>query len=320
VVESVSTLRSTDKIKSDFLKGQIANIEKQLGSLPASERALVNIQRNYTLMENLYLYLMQKMAEAGISRASNVSDVVLVNPPSSGGALAPKISQNYAIASLLGLVVPFALFALLELVNDKVQSKEDIEKFTRIPFIGGVGHNESTHSLVVKERPKSGIAESFRALRSNLNFFVQNQPGKIFMVTSSISGEGKTFTTVNLASVFALSGRKTLVVGADMRRPKIYSDFGLNNDKGLSTYLSGLNSLSEVIQSTQIENLFLVSGGPVPPNPSELLMTDKLGAFCKESLRQFDYVIFDTPPLALVTDAFVISSQVDHTVFVVRFS
>jgi capsular exopolysaccharide synthesis family protein len=138
------------------------------------------------------------------------------------------------------------------------------------------------------------------------------------MITSSISGEGKTFTTINLATVFALSGRRTLIVGADMRRPKIYTDFGLNNDKGLSTYLSKLHTMDEIVQATPIENLYLVSGGPVPPNPSELLMTEQLNFFTREALDRFDYVIFDTPPLALVTDAFVISGQVDHTVFVVR--
>ncbi|MBN8650198.1 MAG: polysaccharide biosynthesis tyrosine autokinase [Cytophagales bacterium] len=318
ILEGIRSQRATDGIRTASLKNQIQLLEKQLRLLPVTEQEKLEIRRNYTLLENLYVFLLQKRSEAAISKAANTSDIVPINSPVAGGATSPRPFQNYVIALVVGIVLPIILFVLLEILNNRVQSREDIHKYTSIPFMGGIGHNDTDLSLVVKGKPKSGISESFRALRSNLNFFVQNQTGKVFMITSSISGEGKTFTTINLASVFALSGRKTLIVGADMRRPKIFSDFGLSNDKGLSTYLSGMHRLEEVIQQTEIPNLFLVSGGPVPPNPSELLMTERLNQFKGEALSQFDYVIFDTPPLALVTDAFVISNQVDHTVFVVR--
>lgn len=318
VEEAVRTLKSTDKIKTDFLTRQLSETEKQLGNLPASERQLIAVQRNYALLENLYVYLMQKLSEASISKAANTSDIVPVNPPMRGGAISPKPAQNYSMAAVIGLAIPFILFVLFELLNNKVQSKEDIEKMSTIPFIGGVGHNSSGNNLTVRERPKSGVAESFRALRSNLNYFTGNRNKQVFMVSSSISGEGKTFTTINLSTVFALSGRKTLIVGADMRRPKIFEDFKCNNNAGLSTYLSGISSFQEIVQATEIENLFLVSGGPVPPNPSELLLTERMETFIKSALEGFEYVIIDTPPLALVTDAFVISKFVNHTVFVLR--
>lgn len=318
VFESIKTLKSTDKIKMDFLNKQIKEIERQSGLLPASERQLISIQRNYSLLENLYVFLMQKLSEAGISTAANTSDVISINPPMQGGALSPKPIRNYSIAALLGLVIPFGIFVLFEIINNKVQSKEDIDKMSSIPFIGGVGHKASSNNLIVSERPKSGVAESFRALRSNLNYFTGNKTKQVFMVSSSISGEGKTFTTINLATVFSLSGKKTLIVGADMRRPKIFEDFKRNNETGLSTFLSGISEFKDVIQDTDIQNLFLVSGGPVPPNPSELLLTDRFELFIKNALEQFDFVIIDTPPLALVTDAFVISKFVDHTVFVLR--
>lgn len=318
VMESVETLRSTDKIKMDFINKQLQEIEKQLTSLPASERQLISVQRNYSLLENLYVYLMQKLSEASISEASNTSDIIPVNPPMRGGAISPKPMQNYAIAATIGLAIPFILFVIFELINNKVQSKEDIDKMSSIPFIGGVGHNSSGNNLTVRQRPKSGVAESFRAMRSNLNYFTGNKTKQVFMVSSSISGEGKTFTTINLATVFALSGKKTLIVGADMRRPKIFEDFNRGNDVGLSTFLSGISDFNQVIQDTEIENLFLISGGPVPPNPSELLLTDRFEVFIKNAIEQFDFVIIDTPPLALVTDAFVISKFVDHTVFVLR--
>lgn len=318
VFESLKTLKSTDGIKMDFLNKQIREIEKQSDLLPASERQLIAVQRNYSLLESLYVFLMQKLSEAGISKAANTSDVVSVNPPMKGGQISPIPIKNYSIAIILGLVFPILVFILFEIINNKVQSKEDIDKASSIPFIGGVGHNATGNNLTVSDRPKSGVAESFRALRSNLNFFTGNKTKQVFMVSSSISGEGKTFTTINLATVFALSGKRTLIVGADMRRPKIFEDFKRKNVVGLSTFLSGINDFKEVIQDTEIPNLFLISGGPVPPNPSELLLTNRFELFIKNALEQFDYVIIDTPPLALVTDAFVISKFVDHTVFVLR--
>jgi capsular exopolysaccharide synthesis family protein len=318
VKEALKTLKSTDKIKSDFLKKQFQSIEKQLALLPSSERQLIAVQRNYSLLENLYVFLMQKLSEASISEASNTSDILTVNPPMKGAVIFPKPFQNYTTGVLIGLVIPLLVFIFLEFINNKVQSKEDIDRVTSIPFIGGVGHNGKRSNLTVKEKPKSGLAESFRALRSNLNFFTGNSVKKVFMVTSSISGEGKTFTTINLATVFAMSGKKTLIVGADMRRPKIFQDFNRSNDQGLSTYLSGISHFDQVVQTTEIENLFLVSGGPVPPNPSELLLTNKFEEFINKSLEVFDFVLIDTPPLALVTDAFVMSKFVDHTVFVMR--
>ncbi|MBX2944898.1 MAG: polysaccharide biosynthesis tyrosine autokinase [Cyclobacteriaceae bacterium] len=318
VEEAIRTLRSTDKIKTTYLIKQLEDTERQIGLLPASERQLISVQRNYSLLENLYVFLMQKLSEAEISRASNTSDIIPVNPPMQGGAISPKPTQSHTIAFILGLAIPFGLFVLFEIINNKVQSKEDIEKMTTIPFLGGVGHNSSGNNLTVLEKPKSGVAESFRAMRSNLNYFTGNKVKQVFMVSSSISGEGKTFTTINLATVFALSGKRTLIVGADMRRPKIFEDFDCRNEVGLSTYLSGLNEFDQVVQPTKVDNLYLVSGGPVPPNPSELLLADRFGQFIKSALEKFEYVIIDTPPLALVTDAFVISKHVDHTVFVLR--
>jgi capsular exopolysaccharide synthesis family protein len=173
-------------------------------------------------------------------------------------------------------------------------------------------------NIEVFRKPKSAISESFRALRSNLNFFLQGQDTGVFLITSSISGEGKTFTSINLASVFALSGKRTLIVGADMRRPKIYSDFNLNNTIGLSNYLAGLSTFEEVVQDTKFENLKVISGGPVPPNPSELILTKRMKEFLETAKKSFDYIFVDSPPLALVTDAFVLSALADHTLFIVR--
>ena len=214
--------------------------------------------------------------------------------------------------------MPLLIFVILELVNNKIQSREDIERITSVPVIGGIGHNLSTDQLVVQSRPKSAMAESFRALRSNLNYFTANKDHLVFMVTSSLPGEGKSFTTLNLATVIAMAGKKTLIMGADLRRPKLYDDLGLNNDVGLSQYLSGMATQDQIIQASKIEDLYLISGGPMPPNPSELLIRPAMDKLMVDLRSKFDFIIIDTPPLSFVADAFVISKYADHSIYVIR--
>lgn len=318
ILESIQNQRSVQKIKMDFLNKGIKELEDQLNYLPLADRQLVGIQRNYSLLENLYVFLLQKRAEMGISKASNTTDIVVVNPPLAVGPISPSPSRNYMIGLLAGLFLPLGVFLFLEWINTRIQSKEDIEKMTSIPFIGGVGHKRGDLNLEVFTRPKSSISESFRALRSNLNYFLGGQEKGLFLVTSSVSGEGKTFTSINLAAVFALSGKKTLIVGADMRKPRLYGDFELSNDTGLSNYLANISDFNSVVQKTKHDNLYLVSGGPVPPNPSELLLTRRMNDFLEEAKKQFDIIFIDSPPLALVTDAFLLAPKVDHTLFIVR--
>ena len=318
ILESVKNQKSVDQIKMQFLDKGIKEIEGQLHYLPVAERQLVNIKRNYALLENLYTFLLQKRAEAGITKATNTSDVVVVNPPAVVDMVSPKSGRNYFLGFAIGLFIPLMGFVLIEFFNTNVQSKEDIELSTNIPLIGGVGHKRLEQNLEVLTRPKSGISESFRALRSNLFYFLQGRQSGVFLITSSISGEGKTFTTINLASVFTMSGKRTLIVGADMRRPKIFSDFDLDNSVGLSNYLADMADFDQVVRPTNFDNLFVVSGGPVPPNPSELILSPRMEEFLQRAKEEFDFVFIDSPPLALVTDAFVLSALVDHTLFIVR--
>ena len=318
IIESVKTQRGSDKIQQEFLSKRIKNVEKQLSGLPKAEREYISIRRNYSLLENLYIFLLQKRAEASISRASSISDITVINPPMAGSPISPKPEQNYMIATGVGLALPLAIFILLEIFNTRIQSKEDVEKYTKIPFIGGVGHKTSDDNRTVLQAPKSAVAESFRALRSNLTYFLGEGKNSIILITSSISGEGKTFSTINLATVLALSGKRTLIVGADLRKPKLFSDFNLNNEVGLSSYLAGISNFDQVVQHTGHEHLDIVSGGPVPPNPSELILTPRMEEFFKITKTRYDYIIVDSPPLAIVADAFVLAKYADHMVFLIR--
>lgn len=318
IVEAATNQLKADQMQLESSSSQIRILERQLSALPETERAYVAIKRNYSLLENLYVYLLEKRSEASISRASNVSDIIMVDPPMPGGPITAQPFQVYLYAVIIGLGIPFGILLMFELLNTKLQSKEDLDRITSVPFIGGVGHKRTGDNRIVASSPKSAIAESFRALRSNLTYFLGERKTPIILVTSSISGEGKTFTTINVATVIALSGKRTLIVGADLRRPKIFADFGLGNEVGLSTYLAGMHSFEEVLQKTQEPNLLLVSGGPVPPNPSELILSGRMKQFLDEARTQFDFILIDSPPLAIVADAFVLSEMVDHMLFIVR--
>ncbi|MDQ3535906.1 MAG: CpsD/CapB family tyrosine-protein kinase, partial [Bacteroidota bacterium] len=203
-------------------------------------------------------------------------------------------------------------------LNNKVQYKEDIEKLTSIPLLGQIWRKSKGGNLVVSQSPKSAVAESFRSIRSNLNFFTSGKEKKVFLITSSISGEGKTFCALNLSTVFSFSGKPTLLIGADLRKPRIFNDLGLNNEIGLSSYLSNTAKLSQVIQRSEISNLDVICSGPIPPNPSELLMEDKMSHLMQELKNMYDYIIIDTAPIGLVTDAYVLMEHVDHTIYLVR--
>lgn len=318
ITKAISNDRVTQDINQKFVQSQIKLIEEQLKKIPNTERKLAAIQRNFSLRESLYTFLLQKRAEAGLSEASTTSDIVVVNPPSAGGTITPKTSQNYIFGILLGFILPVLVFVIIEILNDKVQSREDIEFMTTVPVVGGIGHNREVETLVVINKPRSSMAESFRALRSNLNYFTENKNNQVFMVTSSLPGEGKSFTSLNLASVFALAGKKTLLIGADLRKPKLYDDLGLKNDLGLSQYLSNLATLEQVIQVSQIENLDMIAGGITPPNPSELLLKPQMKELVEQLQHRYDFIVLDTPPMGLVTDAFVLAEFASHILFVVR--
>jgi capsular exopolysaccharide synthesis family protein len=318
ILKTIANTRKTRQINLRFINDQIKLVEDQLAKLPSSEREFIQLQRNYSLKEKLYIYLLQKRTEAGLSRASTTSDIVVVNPPIAGAAISPQPIVNYGIGAGIGLLLPLLVFVVLEILNNRIQSRDDIEKVTSVPVIGGIGHNPEQNQLVIVEKPRSIMAESFRALRSNLNYFTGNKEKQVFMVTSSIPGEGKSFNTLNLASVFAMAGKKTVIIGADLRRPKLYDALGLINTTGLSQYLSEMASLEQVLQNTNVDNLYLISGGPMPPNPSELLIRPKMAALIELLKQDFEYIIIDTPPLSLVADAFVLSQFANHIIFVVR--
>lgn len=323
LLNNITSSKSALQIDLSLLSRNINTAENTIGRLPDQQQDLIKFTRKFNLKDNIYTTFLEKRAEANIIKASNLSDVEFIDPAKDvgDGLIGPKTSVNYILALLLGLGIPFIIVFIKTLVDTSINTTEDIEKLTRIPIIGVVGKNMEVGNLAVFDKPKSTIAESFRGIRSSLQFIYKKQKkegSKIVMLTSSISGEGKTFCTMNLATVFAMSNKRTVIVGLDLRKPKLFDDFNIENGIGTVNYLIGQKKLSEIVQNTHIPNLDIITSGPVPPNPAELIISDAMDELIEELKEIYDYIILDTPPVGLVSDALELSQYCDATLYVVR--
>ena len=320
LLDNIKNLIKNNSINLNEIERQLRNADKELDKLPATERMLISIQRQYKVNDQIYTYLLQKRAEAAIAKASNVSDNQILDYAKVENAylISPKSKSNNMMGLLIGLVLPFSLLILIDLINNKITSRSDIERKTSIPIISTIGHNQNTGDVPVFELPKSALAESFRGLRTNLQYLMHEKDQKVITITSTVSGEGKTFCSSNLAAIFAMAGKKTLLVGLDLRKPKVHKIFNLDNSIGISTYLIGQNDLNDILKESKIDNLYVAPSGPVPPNPAELLGSSAMVEFIKEVRKKFEVIILDTPPFGMVTDSRIISRLSDVTLFILR--
>ncbi|HQH24791.1 MAG TPA: polysaccharide biosynthesis tyrosine autokinase [Bacteroidales bacterium] len=314
-----SELQNIDGILADA-EERLKKVEIALNKLPSTERKLIKIQRKFEINNTVYTFLLEKKAEAGIAKAANVSNNRIIDyaGPFSTIMIKPKSKKNYRMALLFGLLIPLGGILILDFFNNKIIDKGDIEKRTAVPVIGYISHNGNKTELPVAENPGSILSESFRSLRTNLKYFFKETECPVISITSTISAEGKTFVSVNLASIIAMSGKKVLLIGLDLRKPRLHKIFDTDNEMGISTYLIGENKFEEIIQKAEIENLWFAPSGPIPPNPAEQIELDEMRNFIEKSKKRFDYIIIDTPPVAIVTDALLVSPFSDLFLFVVR--
>ena len=321
--ENIGTAKSSLQYDLAMINSKINEAESTIKSLPDDQQELIKIKRKYDLSDNIYSTFLQKRSEADIVKAANLSDIHFIDPAKDigGGLIGPKTSVNYVLALFLGILFPLLFVFIIFFINNSIQNTEDISKLTKIPIIGVVGLIREFTDLAVFERPKSALSESFRAIRSSLQFLYKQQNvegAKTLMITSSVSAEGKTFCSINIATVFALSEKKTVIIGLDLRKPKLFDEFNLTNEVGIVNYLIRQNSVDEIIKHTQIPYLDVILSGPVPPNPSELIMGDAMGELMKELKEKYDYIILDTPPVGLVSDALELAQYADVTLYIVR--
>ncbi len=317
--EILKNVDSNSALLIQDLQKRITEIEGSFRDLPETEQNLIRIQRQFALNENIYNYLMEKRAEAAITKASNTAENKIIEPAEGGYLVSPIPFRNYTLGFFLGIFVPILLVFARELTRTKVEDVSYLERKLKIPLLSTILYNKKKSNLVVLEQGKSGIAEGFRSLRANIRFINSNDKQLTVMVTSTISGEGKTFCAMNLASVYSLTGKRTILVGCDMRKPRIFQDFGITNEKGLSTYLSGqISDWRSAVNGTAYENLDVLLSGPIPPNPAELLFTKQFESMIIDMKKEYDVVILDTPPVGLVSETLDLLAYVDLTLFVFR--
>ena len=320
MIENIrSGLQNLDQTVKEVESRQ-KQVENSMNRLPSTERKLINIQRKFDINNTVYTFLLEKKAEAGIAMASNVPDNRIIDyaGPYSTLMIKPKTKKNLAMAFILGLIIPIAALFLIDYMNNKIIDKKDITNGTSAPVIGFISHNSLDTEIPVTERPGSTLSESFRSVRTNLKYFIKEIDNPVISISSTISGEGKTFVSANLAAIIASNGKKVLLIGLDLRKPRIHKIFGIKNETGLSTFLIGEAKYEQIIFPTGIENLWYAPSGPVPPNPAELIDSPEMNEFIVKAKGQFDYIIIDTPPVAFVTDALLVAPLTDFYIFVVR--
>ncbi len=319
--ENLSNLLNNSRITISNLDRRISGMRAQLQAYPKTEQELMNIQRSFDLNNELYTYLLKKRAEAAITHASNVSDAQVVDQAEENTAImiGPKPVFNIMLGGLAGLMIPIFFMLIGSYFNDRINSAEEIEQLTSIQIVGNIVNNSHRKEPIPAIKyPRSALAESFRELRTNLRFLYSHENSKVISVNSVIPREGKSFTALNLASMIAMNSMKVLLIDCDLRKPSLHKQFGCQNYSGLSTYLITQHEKQDIIQKTKIENLFLISGGPVPPNPSEILETGRLEQLIQEAREEYNYIIIDNAPLSLVSDGIIISQFTDVNLFVLR--
>lgn len=320
---------SLSKLKSDLNDQQTQLVKKKLKieedfiSLPAKGTDFNKVKRYYSLYEQFYLSMMQKKAEFEIAQAGTSTDFKVLSAASNSiEPISPNKVLIYGIGLALSLLLIVFVLTIGYLVNNKISSQAEVERLTNTPVIGSIPyakHENDFTTLMVDKRPKSALSESLRSVRTSLDFFIQKAGNKVLTVTSTVSGEGKTFIAVNLGGVLSFSGNKVIILDLDMRKPKVHRAFQQTpSEAGLSTILIGRHQWKDCVFESAQPNLYYIQSGPTPPNPSELLMNDRFDSLLQELKKEYNYVILDTPPVGLVTDGIIAMMKSDLQLYVVR--
>jgi tyrosine-protein kinase Etk/Wzc len=314
-------LETAESVMASSIK-RYQTIESRLRRLPETEKELVQRQREFDLHNELYTYLQEKKAEASIAKSTVAPEVQVIDEAIREAAIfnGPFPVQIIGAGAIVGLMLPFMFISLASFFNNKIETREEIEKISRIPVLEGIIKHKYNVNLPVINYPRSGIAESFRGLRSNLNALL-DQPGpKVISINSLVPEEGKSFVSSNFAAILTKSNKKVLLIDADMHKPSLHKFFGVRSSVGLSNYLKGEVAYEETIYETNIANLYLLQAGPIPASPSDLLDTPRLDYLIEKNRKEYDYIIIDNAPLMLVPDAILTSQSSDVSLFTLRMN
>jgi len=318
--ENLKNIRSSLGSAVNTFRQRSAVSQSQLKAMPVKVKELAEIEGKLETFRGLYKLLQEKKEETAISRAATTSSSNIIDRayPSSV-PVKPKPRSIQIMAILLGIAIPAMFIFLGEVLNDKVSTRFDIEKITTAPILGEIGHSYSENVLVVNKTTRSMVAEQFRIIRSNLQYVLNKKEKSTILITSSFSGEGKSYISTNMGAVLALAGKKTIILEFDIRKPKVLSGLGIARGPGISNFLIGKAELKDLIRPVpDHENLFVLGCGPIPPNPAELLLDDKVEEMFAWLKENFDTVLVDTAPVGMVSDAMTLSKFADSTLYLVR--
>lgn len=319
-------LLSLENIKRDMLlaksdqQSKLNELMGEVTSVPGKERTFLDISREQTVKQQLYLFLLQKREETAISKSGTLSNSRLIEPAKAEGMpFSPNNMNIYAGCLVFGLLIPSSVIFLKEFLNNKIKGRKDIEDLTDIPILGEIGHSKNEKGLVVLNEPRGQVSEEFRNIRTNLRYMLTSKKHQVILITSSMGGEGKSFISLNLASTLAQSGKKVALLELDLRKPRLSTQLGLTNDQGFTNYIISNTELKFLPKPVPgISNLYIIGSGPIPPNPAELLMQDKIKTLFEYLYNNFDYIVIDSPPVGLVSDALLVSEYVDVCIYVAR--
>ena len=314
-VNNVQRNLSTTRSSFGSLEGRSIG---RLRSNPQKAKAYEGIKRQQDVKNTIYNYLLEKHEETELNSAGMIEDMKVLESPSAYGPVSPVPKAFYTKWLMIGLVIPAAFVFLKDLFNRRVQLRHEIEQKTDVPIIGEVAQILSDSPVVIKEGKRTAAAEQFRALRTNLTFLGLGDKANSVMITSSSSGEGKSFIAINLAISFTLIGKRVALLELDLRKPKVSKLLEVRNDVGISNYLVNQANITEIIRPTEIKDLFVLPSGVIPPNPAELIQKERFQQLMAEVKERFDFVIIDTAPVGPVADSFLLKDYADATVYVVR--
>ncbi|MTI31902.1 GumC family protein [Xanthovirga aplysinae] len=317
---TILNIISSNEIRLNELNNRIANINNEINKLPINEKELMGLERQLVFLDKKHEYWMNKKAEAEITLAANTSENQIIDYAriTANSPISPQPKKTYLLSIFIGLLAPAFLIVVKDRINKKIQSKGDLHSVSNKPILGVLPYAKKHTPLSLIEKPKSAISESFRTLYFNIIHDEKILNPKVILLTSLIPNEGKTFCAQNLAAILALSGKKTLLLSLDLRKPKAHLNLNINNKIGISDFLRNKVQLHEITISSEIENLFVMPAGPPPSNPSNLISTKRMESLIQISRNNFDYIIIDSPPINLVSDSLILQHFSDLNLFVAR--
>lgn len=321
ILENLKNIKDGLLIAQKNVRANSYKAQAKIAKVPTAELALQTINRDQGIKQDLYLYLLQKREEEALSLEAPISNTRIVDPPKAGRfPVSPNKTSIYLGALILGLFIPFSFVFVKDQLNNKITGINDMEKLTNAPLLGQISHNTDRKNLIVHKNNTSAIAELFRLMRFNLNYLTMNKANKVLLVTSSNAGEGKTFFTINFAASLALSGKKVVALSFDLRAPKLLQRLNLKESIGITDYIVDHKWTSKdlLVNVPNYENLDVIGSGPIPSDPGELMLHERIGTLIKELKQHYDHIIIDSAPVGKVADAFAFIPNIDATVFIIR--